>query len=156
MNFNLGNMGNALSIANSGNGQWQMPNGVNDALKKTGSSYSIPQQPSAAPRVQAPSSSAQAPAAAVKPPEWAQQGQQIADALPAGDGTQEYDEDGKPKAKGLKNSPLVGFVKKAASLVSSYYTGGMSGLAMNAGSQVVSQNNPQAGGAISAAGSLFG
>lgn len=149
MNFNLGNVGNALAVSNSGNGNWQMPNGVNDALRKTGSSYSIPDTSGAAPSVQA-------PAANTQPPQWAQQGQQIANALPAGDGTQEYDENGKPKAKGLKNSPLVGLVKKAASLVSSFYTGGMSGLAMNAGTQVVSQNNPQAGGALSAAGSLFG
>jgi len=57
----------------------------------------------------------------------------------------------KEGAPGIMGSPLVGLVKKAAGLVASFYTGGMSGLAMNAGASLASKNNPNAGALTSMA-----
>lgn len=56
----------------------------------------------------------------------------------------------------LMNSNLRKTVKKVASAIASFYTGGLSGAAMNVGSGLVSENNPKAGAIAGAASKAFG
>lgn len=123
-------------------GDWQ------SALNKTGSSYQLPADPSASPAV-AQTGVPEAPAvpgAGDSTKTWAEYAQKANEGAEAAD-----------QAPGLKNSPAVGLIKKAASLVAAYYTGGASAALMNGASQVAS-NNGKGGQATAAQGAmkLFG
>ena len=126
-------------------GDWQ------SALQKTGSNYQLPADPAASPSV----------AQTATPPATP------APSMPgAGDSTKQWAEyaDGAGKAAdtaesapGLKNSPAVGLIKKAAGLVAAYYTGGASAALMNGASQVAANNGRGAeAGAAQGAMKLFG
>lgn len=133
--FNLGGFDKMLHLANDGD--LQLPAGVNDALRATGSSYRVPAErfASGQGRVQLP------------------EGTGKALELLGGGGP-------KPAAlEHLESTPAAGLAKKAASAIAAFYTGGASALAMNLGGQVLSRNNPRAGalsGAATNISKLFG
>ncbi len=149
-NVNLGNISRALQLSR-GNDEFQMPEGTQEALQRTGSSYVPPPQPTT-PQV----------------PAWVGRMQQGASMLDsAGGGQPKYpglmnspmtgaspQSDGDsntPSHPGLANSPIAGLAKKVVSAVAAYYTGGLSAAAMNVGGQMLSQRNPRAGAMASAA-----
>lgn len=147
MNFNLGNWNQALKLSGSNYEvpeqsmqppdpaqarQPFIPNNINDALAVSGSDYRVPQQ---------------------QAHPWVMDTQHAASAVDAVPSPQaEGQGDGQTSYPGLKNSPAADLVRKAASAVAAFYTGGASALAMNAGGQVLSQNNSTAGAAAGAAG----
>jgi hypothetical protein len=130
--FNLGGFDKMLQLANSDD--LQLPAGVNDALRATGSSYRVPTERFA--------------------------GGQGHTQLPEGTGKALEllgSEPPVPKAlKKLDSSPVAGLAKKVAGAVAAFYTGGASAAAMNLGGQVLSQSNPRAGALFGGATKLFG
>lgn len=136
MNFDLGNIGKALKATGSG---YQLPD---DGTAAAAAAPGFTPPPSVNSALEASGSTYRVPEPAAEPPEWTGQAQEAAEAA-----------EGSP---GLKNSPIVGLVKKAAGAVAAFYTGGASAAAMNVGGQMLSKNNPQAGAAAGAATKLFG
>ena len=123
-------------------GDWQ------NAISKTGSSYQLPADPAASPAVAqtATPTPNEMPATGSSTKEWAQYANQANEAANTAD-----------QAPGLKNSPAVGLIKKAAGLVAAYYTGGASAALMNGASQVAANNGRGAeAGAAQGAMKLFG
>lgn len=58
--------------------------------------------------------------------------------------------------EGIKNSQSGQSIKKIASAVAAFYTGGLSALATNVGTAAIAKNNPQAAGLASIASKVWG
>lgn len=135
--FNLGNVGQALKMTGGGAQRSAMPQGVNEALRKTGSSYQVPQQT-------ATSSPGMGPQQA---PEWVGKAEDGLGLLDMGGGGPLPEPAG---VTNLKNLPAAKLAKKVVGAVAAFYTGGLSAAATNVASNMLSKNNPRAGAALGA------